>query len=335
MGIEKVIDAIRRYNRFLIFSHINLEGDSTGSQLAIYLLLKALGKESFIINEMPSPINLNFLPLIDKIMVSPKNLPDFSRVDAVIVIDSAELSRIGRAVKYIPDDVPLINIDHHISNSRFGSINWVEPKAGSAGEMLFSLYKGLKVPISQDAALCIYVAIATDTGSFRYSNTTAKVHRIVAQLLEYGIRPAWVNEHLNYGWLLKDIKVLSNILSTIKTTPDGKIAWLSMTNKIASSLSKGSPLLDSEALIHFPRALKNTFIAILFRQTKKPNEVKLSFRSKCNIDVNRLAGYFGGGGHRAASGCTIKGRLKTIEKMVIDKTKEYLLTYEDITQGKR
>lgn len=324
MGINKVIDAIRKHNRFLILSHINLEGDSTGSQLALYFLLKSMGKESIIINETPIPANLNFLPSIDKIMVCPKFRPEFNRIDAVIVIDAAELSRIGRAVKYIPNGVELINIDHHISNSKFGSINWIKPSASSAGEMVYELCRRLKVPIHQDIALCIYVAIATDTGYFRYFNTTAKVHRIVSQLIDCGVSPGVVNEQLNYRWILKDIKILGRVISTIKTAANGKIAWLCITDKLASSISKESPLLDSEALIHFPRALETSLIAVLFKETKPRGTIKISFRSKGDIDVNRLAGYFGGGGHRRASGCTVKGSLKEIEKMVIEKAKEYL-----------
>lgn len=324
MGLKDVIETIIKYNKFLITSHVNMEGDSIGSQLALYILLEALGKESYIINETPVPKNLGFLPYIDKIKVLPKAKPE---VDAVIVVDAAELSRIGKAVDYIPEDSIIINIDHHISNSRFGFINWIDDGASSTGEMIYSLYRKLKIPMRENSALCLYVAIATDTGSFRYSNTTAKIHRIVAEFLECGVKPAWVNERLNYGWVFKDMKILAYAISKINMTRDGRVAWISLTNRMASYVAEESPIMDSDVLIQFPRSLRDAKISILFRETQRQNKIKVSFRSKGKVDVNRLAKYFGGGGHKNASGCIVKGRLKEVEEIVIKKAKKYLKGY--------
>src|SRR3989338_3395462 len=162
--MKQVIEEIRKNNSFLITSHINLEGDSLGSQLAMKGLLKRLGKKAFIVDSGPVPAHYKFLPESSEVLGRPAaGCRDF---DAAIVLDCPTLKRTGEIRKMLSKEMVVINIDHHISNEKFGDVNWVEPNASSAGEMVYKLFKAMGVPLTKEIALCLYIAILTDTRSF-------------------------------------------------------------------------------------------------------------------------------------------------------------------------
>jgi phosphoesterase RecJ-like protein len=319
MSIRTVKQAIKKFNEFLITSHINPEGDAIGSQIAIARLLRKLGKKSVMLDDSPVPNVLRFMKGSEDIS---KEMPRDFNFQAIIILDSPDLARIGRVKEFIKKDSVIINIDHHISNVNFGKFNWVEPDFSSAGEMVYDLFKAFKAKIDLDDAIALYAAIMTDTGSFKYSNTVSKTHRIAAELVDIGVKPYEMHTKIYETSSIQDTNLLGEVLQTMKLTEDGKIAWLWVTKEMLKK-TKAS-LEGTEGIINFARSIDGVEIAILFRETGTDERVKVSFRSKGNVDVNKLAGSFGGGGHPTASGCTVLGKPEDVEKKVLDIAKQIL-----------
>jgi phosphoesterase RecJ-like protein len=318
--IEKAIEAIKKHNKFLITAHVNLEGDSLGSQLAMKILLDQLGKTSTIVDSDPAPEHFKFLSGAEKISNDTGRKRDF---EALIVLDCPTLKRIGRVQDLISKDKAVINIDHHISNENFGHVNWVEPNASSAGEMVYRIFKAMGVPITKEAALVLYIAILTDTGSFNYENTSSLTHEIAGELLGYGLEPAIVSENVYERRSVDDIKFLALVLSTLKVNPSGDIAYLEITRSMLKDT--GADASKSEGFINYARSIEKTKIAILFKENSATGgRINVSFRAKGDVDVNALAASFGGGGHTKASGCVVEGSLADVEKKILAKAEEVL-----------
>ncbi|MBI4435957.1 MAG: bifunctional oligoribonuclease/PAP phosphatase NrnA [Candidatus Omnitrophica bacterium] len=312
----KIIETIRRHKRFLISSHINPEGDSLGSALALRGLLVKLGKKVEVVWDGPVPPAYRFLPGTSVI----KRKPSFS-YDTAFIVDCPTLSRIGRTQQFIDKRKPLCAIDHHISNERFGTVNWVDPEAAAVGEMVYFLFKMFKVKPDRNDATNLYASIVGDTGSFRYSNTTPKIHRVAAELIALGVSPAVISNALYESTSLHSRRLLALALGTLKVDRGGKMAWIKVTQKMFSKCQATSQ--DSEGFVDYPRSLKGVQAAVLLRE-EEGGGVKVSFRSKSGFDVNRIARRFGGGGHRAASGCFIRETLPKAEAMVLQEIRKAL-----------
>jgi phosphoesterase RecJ-like protein len=308
MSKQQVIKAIRENSSFLITSHINPEGDAIGSELALASLLARLNKKVCIVNEDTNK-QLNFLVGKDAIINRARKKLKF---DAAIVLDCPVISRVGNVERLVKSSKILINIDHHISNDRFGDINWVDDRVSCAGELIYELFSDFKIKLNDKEALYLYVAILTDTGSFRYSNTNSKTHRIISELLSHKIEPHLIYEKIYENTSISYIKLLCRVLSSLKKK--GKIAYISFegdTSKLDNSVRE-----RFEDFISYPRALKGVEAAMFFRKLSG-NRIKVNFRSKGTFDVNRLARKFGGGGHIAASGAVIDGKMDEVKRKVI------------------
>ena len=316
-SLKKSAAAIKRYKRFLISSHTNPEGDALGSELAFYYLLKKLGKKALIVNEDPLPQEYSFFPFKDSIKLYK---PGFKEIDfdCMVVLDCTDLSRTGLVQEINRGNKPVINIDHHISNKIFGSVNWVEPGASSASEMVFKLYKEMRVPFDENSALLLYAGMLTDTGSFRYSNTSGFTHRAVAELLGFNINANQMYKNIYENIPFSDIQVLTKALINIHWVNAGKIAWVEVPAKLLRHKKLSFDLTDH--LLGFVRAIKGVEVAALFKENLGArNEIRVNLRSTGLADVNKVALAFGGGGHRTASGCTIHGKLSDVRRKVIVK----------------
>lgn len=316
MSLRIIKTAIKKFDRFLITAHINPEGDSIGSQAAMASLLRKLGKTAVILNEGPVPHILQFMKGTEDIL---KEMPAKFDFQTIIILDCPDMTRIGNVAGQITKGKVIINIDHHVSNENFGKYNWVDVDRSSTGEMVFELFRTFKIKIDYDDAVAMYVAIMTDTGSFKYTNTTSRTHRIVAELIEAGVKPYDIYARIYETSSIQDTSLLGEALQTLKVTEDGKIAWLWVTKEMLKK-TKAS-LEGTEGIINFARSIEGSEIAVLFRETGTENRVKVSFRSKGNADVNKLAASFGGGGHATASGCTVYGTMGEVEKRVLDKAR--------------
>ena len=319
--IKKIANKIKEFKSFLITSHMNLEGDSLGSQLAMAGLLKQLGKDFVILDHDEVPEHYRFLPGTGLVRTSLK--AKNKKFDAAIVLDCPNLKRTGRAGAAVRQAGCIINIDHHVSNEKFGDLNWVEERASSAGEIVYKLFKEMRCEITKNVALYLYIAILTDTGSFNYSNTSSVTHEIVSELLGRGIEPYDVSKSIYENKPLADMKLLGKVLSGLEVTGNGKIAYMVVTKKLFKET--GTERASCENFVNFGRSVKGVEVAALFREDiKKRNIFHVSLRSAKKVDVNKIAVFFGGGGHKSASGCTLHGNLKDVKKKVLARMKDAL-----------
>lgn len=317
---KAAMQAITQNNRFLVTAHVNPEGDSLCSQLAMKALLEALGKEVVIVNHDEVPGHYRFLPKVESILTRFEGKGGF---DATIVLDCPTLKRVGRVEALIPRDRPVINIDHHISNEGFGAVNWVDAQASSAGEMVYRLFKEMDVPIGKEAALYLYIAILTDTGSFNYDNTSSVTHEIAGELLDCGLDPSAVSENVFERRSVDDIRFLGMVLATLTVNAAGDVAYLEITRKMLRDT--GADMAKVEGVVNYARSIYSVKIAILFKEDPSDTgRINVSFRSKAGTDVNKLAAAFGGGGHTKAAGCHLDGSLKDVEQKVVAKAEELL-----------
>lgn len=318
--MKEVIEAIRKHKKFLISAHVNLEGDSIGSQLAMKELLLSLGKEAVIVDADAIPEHYKFLPKAREVSNKIDKTIEF---DAALILDCPTLKRIGKVRDLLSKDKFIINIDHHISNEKFGNANWVDPHASSAGEMVYRLFNEMGAPLTKETALSIYIAILTDTGSFNYDNTSSITHEIASELLGYGLDPAAVSEDVYERRSVADIKFLGLVLSGVRLNKAGDVAYLEINRSMLRELKMEAS--KSEGFVNYARSIDGVRIAIMFREDlKNEGKINVSFRSKGDVDVNTVAAHFGGGGHRKASGCVIEGTLAEAETKVLAKAEEVL-----------
>ncbi|MDD3089183.1 MAG: bifunctional oligoribonuclease/PAP phosphatase NrnA [Candidatus Omnitrophica bacterium] len=316
---REIIRAIGASDNFLITAHVNPEGDSVGSQLAMLALLEKLGKKAVIVNNDNVPDNLRFLPRAETVMTE---LPDGFIPGAVIVLDCPVLGRTGWVSQVIKDHV-IINIDHHVGNEYFGDANWVESSASSVGEMIHGLFSDLGVQPGPEEAASMYTAIVTDTGMFNYSNTTARTHIIAAELISRGANPQQVFSEVYEKKTQEQVRILGKVLSTLKVEEDGLVSHITLgLDMFAGERSKD---VSTEEFINYARAVKGVSVAVFFKEKpESPGSINVSFRSTGNMNVNKVAAAFGGGGHKKASGCVLKGKMEDAKRLVLDEVRRVI-----------
>ncbi len=305
----RIIAALQKCTSVLLSVHISPDGDALGSQLALMLALEKIGKTVTAHNLDPVPEIYRFLPHADRIRTGRTVT---GRYDAAIVLD-ADPPRTGLFDATPPANV-LINIDHHITNSSSWSYTWLDSEAAATGEMIYNLIQQFGIPIDRDIALCLYTAIFTDTGSFRYSNTSPKSMKISATLLEAGADPWLVTENVYESFAFRRLKLLGSVLTGLERSEDGCVAWVVVTDEMYRRT--GTSAEDTDNFINFVRSVKGVEVAVLFRQTGA-DEYKISLRSKGRIDLSELARSFGGGGHKNAAGGKVRGPLQEATGKVI------------------
>jgi len=316
MSLSKICRSIEKHNNFLITAHINPEGDALGSVLGFYNLIKKLNKQATIISDDLLPAGYDFLPGTQYIRRLSKESKDI-KFDCLVVLDCADLKRTGGVYK-LNLNQPILNIDHHISNQEFGDINWVDARASSCSEMIYQLFKRFHLSLDKDTALVLYTGIMTDTGSFRYSNTSSSTFKIVSELLKFGINVAQTYRATYENIPVKEVALLLKILSEIKFFGKNKIATFRMNPEPFKTKKFSMDLADY--VLSFGRAIKGVEVVALFKrglEFKSPFRVNL--RSQGRVDVNKIAGFFGGGGHKTAAGCTISGDFLAVRRKVITK----------------
>ncbi len=321
MSIQEVAAFIKSHKYFLISSHTNMEGDALGSQLGFYFLIRKMNKHACMIIEEKVPYGYEFLPALDRIRHFKGDLKNV-KFDCFVALDCSDLKRTGE-VSSLAENKPVLNIDHHISNSNFGQVNWVEPNFSSASEMVYRLYKEMGVGLDKDSALALYSGILTDTGSFRFSNTSSDTHFAAGDLLNYGIDVAAIYKNIYGSIPYSDLRLLTRILPTMKMVMGGKIVWFEVPKQVLKK-QDGIFFDLSETLLTFARTLKGLEVAVLFRENfAAGREVRVNFRSQGRVDVNKIANFFGGGGHKNASGCTIKDMtLEKARRIVLKRIKD-------------
>ncbi|MBD3380449.1 MAG: bifunctional oligoribonuclease/PAP phosphatase NrnA [Candidatus Omnitrophica bacterium] len=299
--MKSVARVIRENRNFLISAHINPEGDSIGSQLALSFMLGVMDKRAYMIDQDRVPDNLIFLPGAKNILTEP---PADFEPDAALIVDCPVIERTGDVSGYLKKAGLIVNIDHHVSNEYYGDVNWVEEGFSSVGEMMFHLAGELGVRMERVLAENIYAAIVTDTGMFSYNNTSSDTHRVTAELVEAGVDPNFMHAEIFEKKDLAEIKLLGEVLNSLEISEEGKVAHIKLTRGMYSRV--GADKVATDEFINYPRSVKGVEIAVFFKEsTGEKDKVYVSFRSNGKVDVNRLASLFGGGGHQKASGCML------------------------------
>ena len=303
---------MRTEKAFLVTSHMNPEGDAIGSALAVAISLETIGKEVTVYNQDPTPENLRFLPMSDAVVHEVNNPRHF---DAAIILDCADLNRLGKDAKKIGEIKRTINIDHHKTNDRFGDFVFVDPDSSSTAEIMYGLIKDIPVRITQEIATNIYTGILTDTGSFCYSNTSAEVLEIAGELVRRGVNPSFVAEEVYERQSVSKLRLLGSALNTLEILDKGRIG--SMKVSLPMLMAAGATPDLTENMVNYPKSIRGVEVAVLFRELSK-DHYKVSLRSNERVDVADVAKEFGGGGHAKASGCIIRGNLPEVEAQVFN-----------------
>lgn len=310
--LDKIVEKINFGKSFLITAHMNLEGDALGSELAMYSLLKKLKKKVVVYNNDPTPDIYQFLPF-NKVI---KNTLKENKFDVALVLDCSDASRAGKVKDSLQLADCIINIDHHISNTYFGDINWVEPFSASAAQMIYLLCKRFNV-MDRKIALCLYTGISTDSGNFTYANTDSQTHKVVSDLMKYKLQPHKINDSVSSLCKPVDLNCIGKIISSLEYDSCRKIVWATITKWQDKEYDLTSVIFS------IMRLLKEPEVFLLFKQMGN-NKVRINFRSRGRVDVNKIAKIFGGGGHKNASGATVEEPLKKTEKKVISVIKKYV-----------
>lgn len=293
-------------------SHVRLDGDALGSELAMYRMLANMGKEVVVYNEDEAPGNYRFLPDCEKIV---HHLPDPGGFEVAVVLDCSELERIGKEAGRVGTMKQIINIDHHVSNERFGGLSYVDPEASSTGEMLYRLFSAAKVELAKDMATNLYAAILTDTGGFRYRNTSKDTLIASGKLVENGADPQWISENIYESNDPAKIELLSRALNTLSFDWDKKVGCITIMQRTLAET--GSLMEHTEGLVDIPRSVRGIEVSILFVEMSD-RYFKVSLRSKGKINVERIARAFGGGGHINAAACHLEGEIDVVRRLVLD-----------------
>ncbi|HUJ10064.1 MAG TPA: bifunctional oligoribonuclease/PAP phosphatase NrnA [Verrucomicrobiae bacterium] len=317
---QQIAELLRNQNSFLVLTHYRPDGDAIGSQLALALLLKDLGKEVEAWNDDDVPAKFRFLPHTELITRPPAEPKDF---DVVIAIDTSTWQRVGTAAQRIGNKKHFINIDHHVSNEKFGDVNWIVPAAPASGQIAFDLLKRGGFPLTREIATCLFAAISTDTGSFSYASTTAESLRVAAELVDTGINVGEISREVYESYPYARLMLLQKVLAQLQLTHERRIAYTWVTVEMFQQ--SGAKREDTEGLIDYARAIDGVLVAILFEELPEPGKVRISLRSKHpQVDVNSVASQFGGGGHREAAGARISGEPREIERRVLAAVSEAL-----------
>jgi bifunctional oligoribonuclease and PAP phosphatase NrnA len=325
-SFQSLRELIDQKKRFVITSHINPDGDSIGSEIAMYNLLRDLGKEAVIINSSVTPDTCLFLEGAGKIIayehLSEENAQYIKKADALILVDVGEMKRVGIVSRLFKEArLFTICIDHHILTNASMDLCIVKDDACATGEIIYHFIKYCGYKMSVNIAEAIYVSIITDTGSFQHNNTNVESHMIAAELLSMGLNHSYIYERYYGNQPMRKVKLFISVISTLQTECDGRIAWMKLTRDMLNLTDAN--LEDSEGIINFALTIQGVEAILLFKELED-NKVKVSLRSRKDFNVRSIASAFGGGGHNNASGILLQGNLDEIIQKVLTKVQEEL-----------
>jgi phosphoesterase RecJ-like protein len=317
--MEQIIDQINKSQHLLLASHSDPDGDALGSLLALGLALGKLNKKTTLYNASPVPAVYRFLPSVERIV---RHIKKASNYDVALILDCGDLSRIGEASDTICQIPIIINIDHHISNTRFGDIQLIDTMACATSEIVYRLIKAINAPVDEIIATSIYTGILTDTGSFRFSNTNHAAFAISKEMAEFGVDPYMVARHVFGTYSLGRIKLLNLALDSIEISNNGKLSIMTVTRNMLEKT--GTQPEDVDGMINYARRIEDVKVAALIQEQKdchgESNHLRsyhVSLRSDGTVDVAAIASAFGGGGHASAAGFQVDAILKELKSEII------------------
>lgn len=306
--LDQVRDAILQRQRFVLTSHSRPDGDAIGSQMAMALALRQLGKQAALVDRDPVPPQFQTFPGVSDIQLASTVQGEF---DAAIVMECGDLSRTGVAgfEQYF-----VINIDHHPGNTSYGALNWFDAGAAACGELVFDLIEALGVTLTPEIATYVYIAILTDTGGFHFSHITSRTFEICRRCVEAGAQPEAIARAIYDSSTMGRLRLMGAVLHDLEFAADGRAAIANLSLQLLKQT--GATQDDSEGLINIPLSVKEILTVAFFKEVT-PNCYRISMRSKGAVDVNRIAALFGGGGHRNAAGCSLEGPYPDVRRKLV------------------
>ena len=318
-AIDKILGIFRGGRRFLASAHARSDPDALGTGLVLVRLLRKMGKEAHMVVDGGTLPEFRFLPGSDEVGAGPDDLrPPY---DAMTVTDSGNIDRLERIQAAVTPGLPIINIDHHATNTRFGTVNWIDLGAAAVGEIVYKLVVESGVGLDREMAVNLYTSLYTDTGRFSFSNVTPNTHRLAAELLTYGVEPAVISKELYRSNSLTDIRLMAACMNAMKLDPKGRLGWIRLTDRMMNEA--GTHPQETEDYVHMVKSIKGIEVAVLLRELHEPERIKVSWRSEAVVDVCAIAKRFGGGGHVRAAGCSIHDKsIADAEDAVLAATRE-------------
>jgi phosphoesterase RecJ-like protein len=299
--VEAIQDIIDYSQTVLVASHVDPDGDALGTLLTCAAYLQSLGKSVVAVRDSDIPAKYQFLPGVDSVAHF-DDLDENLQVDTALILECPNLDRVGRPRRLLTESVRIINVDHHRDNAEFGEINWVDIEASSVGELMYEYLIRAGYDVTANDATCLYTAILTDTGRFRFASTSPRTMQIAGELIERGADPQRICDKVYYSMTKPALLLMGKVLESIEFHGDNRICLLSMTQEMLDT--SGAAMADSEGLVDFTLYGENV-VAGAFLKEAGPAETRVSLRSRDKINVSQIAGTFGGGGHFNAAGCTL------------------------------
>ncbi len=319
-----LLSLLNKHENIAILTHIRPDGDAIGSTLALGIALKQKGKKVAMFCADIVPAKYSFLPGVEEFQ---EKISAEETMDLAFILDCSDLDRLGLLKEQISCFPTVVNIDHHITNEQFGSVNLVDASASSTGELIFQLLKNNNFTLDYEISLGLYVAISSDTGSFKYENTTPKAMNIAGVLLEKGINPAVISQKIFDQYPASTILLLRDSLATLEFNPTKQIAWMSIHEKMLAL--HGAKSEEMDGFVNYLKNIAEVEVGVLFYHTLEKG-TKIGFRSK-TTDVAHIAKIFGGGGHLRAAGCTVQGNPQEVIKKVIAVINRFLINKNTLT----
>ena len=319
--------------RVALTTHVNADGDGVGSEVALWHLLQARGLRPVIANATGIPDRFDFL-VPSGADGSDRAGREIARADVIVVLDISDLGRIGDLAGAVRDrQVPVVCIDHHVSPGTLpAGPRLVAPEATATAELVFDLASALGWPLNRESARALYVGILTDTGGFRFSNTSARALRVAAALLERGVDPEGIYESVYASAPEGRVRLTAEVLQTLVVEPEAGLAWVTVP---PDALDRHDATADDlDGIVEFPRSIAGVRLALLFRQIAN-GRIKVSFRSMGAVDVADLAHQFGGGGHKKAAGASFEGTMADVQTQVLAAARAYVSEHQERRAAKR
>lgn len=318
--LQQSQEFLTKHDDFLIVSHVQPDGDAVSSTLVVGWLLSCLGKKFVMVNEGPIPGRMLYLEHASHI-INLSETPLDRKYSHIICVDCADFARVGTVKQYFTEDAKLLNIDHHATNDSYGAVNLIVSDAAATAEILFDLVTYMKLDLNEPTATALYTGLLTDTGGFRYANTTPKVMRTASELLTYGVDGPGISQRLLEEMSPAQIKLLTRALNNLKMSEDGKISWVVIDQDDLEAT--GAVSEDLEGIVNYPRNIQGVEVGLLFKVVGEQT-VKISMRSAGLVDVAAVAHGFGGGGHVRAAGVKMEGNVEEIITSVLEQVKSRL-----------
>lgn len=325
---------LARHQRFLLTTHINPDGDGLGSEVALAHWLKSMGKSVRIMNDSVVPTTFLFLAATEPVEVFEEEAAEqrFAEADALVVLDTGNRQRIGRLGAVIDRHaIPVAVVDHHVSHGRgFGQVNVIEPEASATAEIVYDLIRDAGGAITFEMAEALYVALITDTGSFRFSNTDSHAHRMAAELLALGLDAQGIHARVHSHASAGRLRFFGEALSALEMLDDGRIAVLEAAPE--QFARHGLVGADTEGLVDMPRNIAGVEVVALFSELE-PGKVKVSLRSTGRIAIDQLATRLGGGGHPHAAGVVLRGSRAEARARIVPELKRLIAAFPPAAGG--